>query len=634
MNWKIGWILCILFLMAGCVCDDPLNTALKQAGENRAELEKVLTHYSDNPEKRNAAEFLIRNMTGLNSLDSPLLSAYYDQLDSLQNDVEDHEVIRAYFDSVYKEAIWEQLSPTYDLSTLNSDYLIRHIDAAFRAKESPWANQLTFSEFCEYILPYRAGNERLENWMVEYGEKYAPLIKSLGTTDIDSVYTALDNLFVQHRYFTPLFVPDCKPSSLHKIRIGACRTYVNLAQYLFRSIGIPVVKEFVPNWTNHAMGHEWATIIIDGQNYPFMLGEREKVGNHVKNFVYRAPKIYRTTFEQKEALIADETDVPPLFKSTQIVDVTSQYLPTSSIELPETFGGYGRNRYAYLAVFDLNSWKPVAYGRREQGRYRFQAMGMNAVYLPVFYKKGQIYPAYYPVKVDSTGGCSFLKPDKERLRKVTLRRKFMDMNPKQWADAMIGGYFVFGKNLSFTNGADTVPVPKLHEYAYQTVELKGNYRCMKYVPPAYTKGNIAEIEIYDNEGRQITGKIIGNYNPDWLDSMTSMQKAFDGDVLTFTSADPKQGDAWLGLDFGRPTSVSQLVYLPRSDDNFIKEAELYELFYWDKKWESLGRKTGNRQLQYLVYDNVPDNALLLLRNLTKGKEERIFTYEGEEQVWW
>lgn len=50
--------------------------------------------------------------------------------------------------------------------------------------------------------------------------------------------------------------------------------------------------------------------------------------------------------------------------------------------------------------------------------------------------------------------------------------------------------------------------------------------------------------------------------------------------------------------------------------------------------ESLGRQVGSRQLQYLEYDNVPDNALLLLRNLTKGKEERIFTCEDGKQVWW
>lgn len=157
---------------------------------------------------------------------------------------------------------------------------------------------------------------------------------------------------------------------------------------------------------------------------------------------------------------------------------------------------------------------------------------------------------------------------------------------------------------------------------------------MKYVPPAYTKGNIAEIEMYDKQGVKVQGKVIGNYTPGWLDSMVTMRRAFDGDVLTFTSAGPEQGDAWLGLDFGREVEVNKLVYLPRSDDNFIKEGELYELFYWDKGWRSLGQQTGSRQLQYLEYDNVPDNALLLLRNLTRGKEERIFTYEDEKQIWW
>ena len=36
----------------------------------------------------------------------------------------------------------------------------------------------------------------------------------------------------------------------------------------------------------------------------------------------------------------------------------------------------------------------------------------------------------------------------------------------------------------------------------------------------------------------------------------------------------------------------------------------------------------------LVYENVPGNALYLLKNRTKGKEERIFTYENDRQVWW
>jgi hypothetical protein len=59
----------------------------------------------------------------------------------------------------------------------------------------------------------------------------------------------------------------------------------------------------------------------------------------------------------------------------------------------------------------------------------------------------------------------------------------------------------------------------------------------------------------------------------------------------------------------------------------------YELLYFDKnKWVSLGMKTAT--VCSISYDDVPRNALLWLRNLTEGKEERIFTYEEGKQVWW
>ena len=35
-----------------------------------------------------------------------------------------------------------------------------------------------------------------------------------------------------------------------------------------------------------------------------------------------------------------------------------------------------------------------------------------------------------------------------------------------------------------------------------------------------------------------------------------------------------------------------------------------------------------------IFDNIPENALLLLSDGTKGKEECIFTYENGKQIWW
>lgn len=52
---------------------------------------------------------------------------------------------------------------------------------------------------------------------------------------------------------------------------------------------------------------------------------------------------------------------------------------------------------------------------------------------------------------------------------------------------------------------------------------------------------------------------------------------------------------------------------------------------WDEKWISLGRRIAEEF--YLDYE-VPRNALLWLRNCTKGVEERIFTIEKGKQVWW
>ena len=74
--------------------------------------------------------------------------------------------------------------------------------------------------------------------------------------------------------------------------------------------------------------------------------------------------------------------------------------------------------------------------------------------------------------------------------------------------------------------------------------------------------------------------------------METMKRAFDGNVLSSPKTVKTQTDAWVGLDLGRVVSVSKLVYLPRNDDNFIKEGELYELFYWDREWKSLGRSVA------------------------------------------
>jgi hypothetical protein len=59
---------------------------------------------------------------------------------------------------------------------------------------------------------------------------------------------------------------------------------------------------------------------------------------------------------------------------------------------------------------------------------------------------------------------------------------------------------------------------------------------------------------------------------------------------------------------------------------------LYELFQLNKQWISFGKKTA--VTDSLVYDQVPEGTLLFLKNHSRGREERPFTYENGKQVWW
>lgn len=130
----------------------------------------------------------------------------------------------------------------------------------------------------------------------------------------------------------------------------------------------------------------------------------------------------------------------------------------------------------------------------------------------------------------------------------------------------------------------------------------------------------------------MVGKIIGT-DGSWNNNGSTKDKAFDGDLLTVFDA-PVSSGAWVGMDFGSPVKINNIVFTGRGDGNSIEIGDLYELYYWDKYrgWKSLGKQSAKDV--FLSFDNVPRNALFLLRDLSKGKEQRIFTYEDGEQVWW
>ena len=136
------------------------------------------------------------------------------------------------------------------------------------------------------------------------------------------------------------------------------------------------------------------------------------------------------------------------------------------------------------------------------------------------------------------------------------------------------------------------------------------------------------MEFFDENNKTIKGKIIGT---DGIDKHTK-ETVFDGDVLTGFEGNSPDGH-WVGLELSEPSKVSKIRYMPRNDGNCVEVGDKYQLLmYVGGNWKTLAWKRAKSNM--LLIRNIPSGGLFLLRDRTKGHEERIFTYENNKQVWW
>lgn len=198
----------VVLWLFGCTpyLDNEVEAALEFAGENRSELQKVLQHYHNNPLKEKAARYLIANMP-----------FYYSYKGSELDSIKKIKVLIMNTDTLPQQAMaaWENidystLPKIYDAQIISSSYLIRNIDHAFKKWEGcSWNKNLSFEDFCEFLLPYRIGDEPLEEWREKYEKKYKAVLDSLYQGhDIIEAANVLGNYIKNEGFFD-----DLKPGS-------------------------------------------------------------------------------------------------------------------------------------------------------------------------------------------------------------------------------------------------------------------------------------------------------------------------------------------------------------------------------------------------------------------------------------
>ncbi len=607
---------CLLSIyQSGCVAHSGLvlDKALEEAGDNRVEIVNALRHFREQgeTEKVEAAEWLVSNMTGKCGYDSvdisPRVAMFRELTACRDHGKETVDSLARIYGRVYQQSM---LSP--DLATLDSAFLVDDIEAAFFARRRwPWAKALDFVTFRDFVLPYRVADEAAyRGWRRGIQQKWMRQLDSIATLEgMDKVENAAPAIgrLMQPFEWNGDFPPGPRlGAAMTGLTTGDCLDYADRVTFFFRAAGIPCTTDRVPVRGNGNAPHFWAAVIGEGgKTYIFQDSLLIPSEDHDVKFL----KVNRECFSGDR-------------------DVTAGYLSTVTRELSLSSDVLkGDARDFYLCASSRQEWIPVARGERtDDGGVGFGTVATGRVALAGRKdSNGNVEPVYGPFIITESG--IRLIRGSERKGTVTLFRKY---TPEigEFADRMVGGVVEASGDPRF-GSPDTLFVIGGEPYRLFTkvnVNPGRKYRYVRYRGADNSYCNIAELEFYpaDGSGQKLSGKPIGTDKPWGNVTERGIASVFDGDPYTsFDYMYPSGG--WVGLDFGRNVSIGSVVYAPRNRDNFIREGDTYELFYWDTDsagWGSLGSHTATSDS--LVYDNVPTDALLYLRNHTRGKDERIF----------
>ncbi len=495
---------------------DRINAVLKQAKENKSELTKVLTHYADQGDylKCKAAEFLMANMgthyySRVYNVDSNGNTVPYNSLE-----YENFDKAQAAWDAVEAKypKLKQKVEKVWDSETIKSEYLISDIDLAFLVWQSrPWARDVTFDTFCNFILPYRGSNEPIGRWREKCIDGAKPQLADVqdltDKTALRKAFSQTQNRWVKFQTKVYLHPTDQGFEEMLESRVGRCEDLSNMLIFVNRANGLPTTSDFTPAWPKGDNNHAWE-MILDGHGRPL---NKRRFGI--------VAKIYRKMFAEQQDLPyfnKKKGEVLPHFlKGATYLDVTAEYLEnTTTVTILITEAIPDKCSWAYLSVFNTGSWVPIVSGRIDNAtkQVTFPTVGRDIMYRPVF--------------------CV---PDEE-------------------------------KDLRLISAAPVV-----------IVEKGGEVR--------------------------VLNKKVEEHGP----------------TIPVTIIQTK--DVQINPDTGKPEKTLQ-----------VEPDKEYELFYFDKQWVSLGKKTSTHTT--LVYDNLPPDRLYRLRDLNGRDNERPFTVENGKQVLW
>ena len=562
--------------------------------------------------------------------------SYNQYLDSLEKG----DLLRDYSHAIPPIGKWRDKTVTEDLEVANEFLLLQD----YRLADSIWSLRpwhLFYPERISklFVFPYRIAEEPLDyTWRRQSFSDWSKY--AIGETPLEMSQRVLSE--VSFRIFSMFRgVSGQRYELYHQYLRGTCDDYCLYAAQILRAQGIPVSIDFIPSWGSHNLGHSFNTLIgRDGENICSF--------NDVRDFdsgfklAHKVPKIYRFLHPHDKVVA---TDIPPLFKNNDLIDVTSSFrVPSYTIQINSERAG---DNQIWLAVPHFKSWSIVARGYKTQYGYCFENVGAGyldgkpsdygenigdgILYIPVFYSSGRVDPADNPFVLSSSGVIKVIKPS-SGYETVTLYRKYPRLKRIiDFADELSGCLIEGANRPDFTDAKRIYTLPSLLKSHSLCVDMPSamKYRYLRIRRP---KGgfSVAEFGALDELGNLIPRTA---FVPEYLGEDSSSNHICDDNSLSYFACYGAFYDLWVGLDLGKKRSISKVILCPRTDDNDVTPGHQYELLIWkNNQWQRIKKKKANDYS--ITFEHVPKGALLLLHDQSGGQEERPFTIEDGNQIWW
>jgi len=223
--------------------------------------------------------------------------------------------------------------PVRDRQALKADYLLRNTALAFEAKKkAPWGPQIPDDIFVNYLLPYSAIGEDVDEWRSDFRARFLPVIDGIqkpgeAAHKINTLlWKMLDVVYSPKRD-----KPDQSPSHSMRIKMASCTGLSILLIDACRSVGIPA--RFVGClWAHKPGNHSWVEVWQEGVWYH--LGAFDGAG--LNNAWFNNDVVFNRVHDPQYAIFAyawlpSETNVLRSMTSGRntprpVIDVTQRYL--------------------------------------------------------------------------------------------------------------------------------------------------------------------------------------------------------------------------------------------------------------------------------------------------------------------